>query len=112
MGTEKVTAVAVALAERKVVFLETIVQISSLEEDVGLAEEVVDLTAVQSQSRAMHNPFNLLQLSFHLHSHNSSKIYSPLKNYLVLKISFFGIRLDVGCVEALRGVLHVPGVLS
>jgi hypothetical protein len=71
LGTEKVTAVAVALAERKVVFLETIVQISNLEEDVGLAEEAVDLTAehlVQPQSRAMHNPFNLLQFSFNLHS--------------------------------------------
>jgi hypothetical protein len=53
LGIEKVTAVAVALAERTVVFLETIVQISNLEEDVGLAEEVVDLIAehlVQPQS--------------------------------------------------------------
>ncbi len=71
LGIEKVTAVAVALAERTVVFLETIVQISNLEEDVGLAEEVVDLIAehlVQPQSWVMDNPFNLLQFSFHLHS--------------------------------------------
>jgi hypothetical protein len=69
LGIEKVTTVAVALAERKVVFLETIVQISNLEEDVGLAEEVVDLTAehlVQPQGRVMDNSFNLLQFSFHL----------------------------------------------
>ncbi len=37
MGIEKVTTVAVALAERKMVFLETIGQISNLEEDVGSA---------------------------------------------------------------------------
>jgi hypothetical protein len=87
LGIEKVTAVAVALVERKVVFLETIVQISNLEDNVGLALEVVDLTAehlVQPQSRVMHNPFNLLQFSFPLHSQQFLK----LKNYLVFRSLF------------------------
>jgi hypothetical protein len=54
LGIERATAVAVALVERKVEFLEIIAQISDLEEDGALAEEVVDSTVehlVHFQSR-------------------------------------------------------------
>jgi hypothetical protein len=55
LGIERATAVAVALVERKVEFLEIIALISDLEEEDGaLAEEVVDSTVehlVHFQSR-------------------------------------------------------------
>jgi len=57
LGIERATAVAVALVERKVEFLEIIALISDLEEeeeDGALAEEVVDSTVehlVHFQSR-------------------------------------------------------------
>jgi hypothetical protein len=56
LGIRRATAVAVALVERKVEFLEIIALIFDLEEeDEALAEEVVDSTVVehlvQSQNR-------------------------------------------------------------